>query len=29
MNRNKMFTGLIVGGLLAACSSGDINITPR
>ena len=28
MNRTKLFTGLIVGGLLAACSSGDINITP-
>jgi hypothetical protein len=28
MNRNKLFTGFIVGGLLAACSSGDINITP-
>ena len=28
MNRNKLFTGLIVGGLLAACSSGDVNITP-
>ena len=28
MNRNKLFTGLTVGALLAACSSGDINITP-
>jgi hypothetical protein len=28
MNRNKLFTGLIAGGLLAACSSGDVNITP-
>jgi hypothetical protein len=28
MNRNTLFTGFIVGGLLAACSSGDINITP-
>ena len=28
MNRNKLFTGLIIGGLLAACSSGDVNITP-
>ena len=28
MNRTKLFTGLIVGGLLAACSGGDINITP-
>ena len=28
MNRNKLFTGLVAGGLLAACSSGDVNITP-
>jgi hypothetical protein len=28
MNRNTLFTGFIVGSLLAACSSGDINITP-
>ena len=28
MNRNTLFTGFIVSGLLAACSSGDINITP-
>ena len=28
MNRNILFTGFIVGGLLAACSSGDVNITP-
>jgi hypothetical protein len=28
MNRTTLFTGFIVGGLLAACSSGDINITP-
>jgi hypothetical protein len=28
MNCTKLVTGFIVGGLLAACSSGDINITP-
>jgi hypothetical protein len=28
MNRNTLFTGFVVGSLLAACSSGDINITP-
>jgi hypothetical protein len=28
MNRDKLFTGLIADGLLAACSGGDINATP-
>ena len=28
MNRNKLFVVVIAGGLLAACESGDINITP-
>lgn len=28
MNRNKLFTMLAVGALLAACDSGDINISP-
>ena len=28
MNRNKLFVVVIAGSLLAACESGDINITP-
>ena len=28
MNRNKLFVVVIAGSLLAACDSGDINITP-
>ena len=28
MNRNKLFVVVLAGGLLAACESGDINITP-
>jgi len=28
MIRNRLFTAVAAGGLLAACSSGDINITP-
>jgi len=28
MIRNKLFTAVAAGGILAACSSGDINITP-
>jgi hypothetical protein len=28
MNRNKLFVAVLAGGLLAACESGDVNITP-
>ena len=28
MNRNNLFVVVIAGSLLAACESGDINITP-
>jgi hypothetical protein len=28
MNRNKLFVAVIAGSLLAACESGDVNITP-
>ena len=28
MNRNKLFVVVLAGSLLAACESGDVNITP-
>ena len=29
MNRSNVFTVILAGGLLAACSSGDINLSPQ